>query len=172
MTSKERIEKALKRERVDRIPFCPFLAYWWETQGENIREQGELSFLESIGADPLFRGHYPDGDGILLTEASREDCEILVDQNEASRTVLYRTSKGTLTERYRFVEEGQTWFLVEHPVKDEEDFMILKHIMDSTELRANYETFERESEKLGERGLLLPLICPEMKSSFQSLLER
>lgn len=77
-----------------------------------------------------------------------------------------------MTFGYRFVEEGNTWFLVEHPVKDEDDFMLLKYIMDSTHLTPDYEKFEREAEKLGERGLILPLICPAMKSSFQSLLER
>lgn len=171
MKSRERIIRALKGEQTDRTPFCPFLAYWWEHQADEIREKGELEFLESVGADPLFRGHYPDGDGILLAKKHVEDCKIYTEENDRVRVVTYHTSKGDITETYKFVEQSQTWFLVEHPVKEEKDFLILQHIMDSTSLEADYKTFHQEVEKLGERGLLIPIICPEMKSSFQSLLE-
>lgn len=175
MTSKERIVKALMGKETDRIPFCPFLTYWWESQEDELTNRGELEFLESIGADPLFRGHYPmygkDGEGIFLFKRSIEDCEISTEVNGNIKITTYHTSKGDLKFGYQYVEEGNTWFLVDHPVKEEEDFQILKYIMDCTHLEADYEMFERESEKLGDRGLLMPLLCPEMKTSFQSLLE-
>lgn len=175
MTSRERILHALLGEKTDRIPFSPFLAYWWESQKDALTDRGELEFLESIGADPLFRGHYPmygkEGEDIVLCKRIIEDCEISTEVNGSTKVTIYHTSKGDLKLGYQYVESGNTWFLVNHPVKEEEDFLILKHIMDSTHLEADYEKFEREVEKLGDRGLLLPIICPEMKSSFQALLE-
>lgn len=175
MTAKERILKALNGERPDRVPFCPFLTYWWEAQDEALTGKGELEFLESIGADPLFRGHYPqygkNGDGIMLFQSHIEDCEIHSRTDGRKQTVTYHTSKGDLVFGYQFVEEGSTWFLTDHPLKEEKDFLLLKYIMDNTRLEPDFARFEEETEKLGDRGLLLPLICPEMKSSFQSLLE-
>ena len=53
---------------------------------------------------------------------------------------------------YQYVEEGNTWFLVDHPLKKEKDFLLLKYIMDSTRVEPNYEKFDREVEKLGDRG--------------------
>lgn len=175
MTSRERILKTLKGEKVDKVPFCPMLSYWWENQEDEITNRGELEFLESIGADPLFRGHYPIygkvAEDMLLCKRHIEDCTISTEVNGNRRVLTYHTSKGDLKFGYRYVEQGKTWFLVDHPVKSEEDFGILKYIMDSTHLEADYERFEREAEKLGERGLLMPLICPETKTSFQALLE-
>lgn len=176
MTCKERIIKALSGEKVDRIPFSPFLAYWWENQSDDLTRVGELEFLESIGADPLFRGHYPmygkEGEDLILCKTHINDCEIITRTEGVRRLVVYHTSRGNLTFGYQYVERGNTWFLVDHPVKDEEDFILLKYIMDSTYLEPDYERFDRAVEDLGERGLILPLICPEMKSSFQSLLEK
>lgn len=175
MTSRERIIRLLNGEEADRTAFCPFLAYWWEAQDDALTDRGELEFLESIGADPLFRGHYPmkgkQGEDIFLFKKYVENCEISEEITENRKTITYRTEKGTLQAGYRYVEEGNTWFLVEHPVKEEEDFAVLKEIMDRTRLEPFYERFNDEVKKLGERGLILPLLCPEMKTSFQSLLE-
>ncbi|MGN1140399.1 MAG: uroporphyrinogen decarboxylase family protein [Oliverpabstia sp.] len=175
MTTKERIVKALRGEKTDRIPFSPFLTYWWENADDELTNRGELEFLESIGADPLFRGHYPmygkNGENMLLCKRIIDDCEIFTEVNGNRKVTTFHTSKGDLKFGYQYVEHGNTWFLVDHPVKEEEDFLLLKYLMDSTHLEADYEKFDLEAEKLGERGLLLPLICPEMKTSFQSLLE-
>ena len=175
MTARERILNALRGGKTDRTPFSPFLAYWWEAQDEKLTDRGELEFLESIGADPLFRGHYPmygkQGEDLFLFKKYVGDCEISEKVSGNSRKLTYHTSKGDICAGYRYVEQGQTWFLVDHPVKDEKDFLVLKHIMESTRLEPYYERFNQETEKLGERGFILPLICPEMKSSFQSLLE-
>lgn len=56
MTSKARILAALQGHPVDRMPWSPFLAYWWEAQSAQLREMGQLRFMESIGADPMLRG--------------------------------------------------------------------------------------------------------------------
>lgn len=176
MTSRERLIKAMSGEKTDRTPFSPFLAYWWDAQEDTLTDRGELEFLESIGTDPLFRGHYPvygkKEEGIWLFKRTIEDCEIFTKINGNKKIMTYHTSKGDLNLGYQYVEEGNTWFLVDHPLKKEKDFLLLKYIMDSTRVEPNYEKFDREVEKLGDRGLLLPLICPEEKTAFQSLLER
>lgn len=91
MTSKERIIGALSGETIDKVPFSPFLTYWWEAQEDAFTNQGELKFLESIGADPLFRGHYPmngkNYEDIFLFQQKIDDCEIQTDVFEKEKKV-------------------------------------------------------------------------------------
>ena len=56
MTSKERIVAALEGKPADRLPFCPFLAYVWESYPKSVQEAGFMAFYNSVGADPLWRG--------------------------------------------------------------------------------------------------------------------
>lgn len=175
MTPKERLLAILNGHPVDRPAFSPFLSYWWEAQDDAFTDKGELEFLESIGADPLFRGHYPmtgkNYRDMVLFKRKIEDCRIEETISGNRKEKKYITSKGTLTFGYQYVSESNTWFLVDHPVKEEEDFELLIYIMDNTTLEPDYEEFDRAVENLGDRGLLLPIVAPELKSSFQSLLE-
>ena len=56
MTSRERLLAALRGNEVDRLPWSPFLAYWWDYQPQAIQERGQVAFLREIGADALLRG--------------------------------------------------------------------------------------------------------------------
>src|SRR5512145_559039 len=56
MTPKERLVATLKKQEVDRIPWSPFLAYWWEHQPQDIQQRGQPWFYRLIGADALLRG--------------------------------------------------------------------------------------------------------------------
>lgn len=176
MTSRERILHALAGTQPDRVPFSPFLAYWWEAQPDALTDAGELTFLEQIGADPLFRGHYPmtgkNYEDAVLCKTRIDGCEIMQKTEGIRKTTTYHTAKEDLTLGYRYVERSNSWFLVEHPLAKEEDFQLLTDIMNATHLEPDLERYERETEQLGERGYILPLICPEMKTSFQSLLEK
>lgn len=52
MAPKERLLAAIQGKSTDRTPWSPFLAYWWEAQSENVTKQGQLAYMESVGADP------------------------------------------------------------------------------------------------------------------------
>lgn len=115
MTSRERIINALLGKKCDRIPYSPFLAYWWESQDDKLTKKGQLEFLESIGADPLFRGYYPlygkNSENILLFDRHIEDCEIRT-KCVAKRNRLHIIHQKVFVFGYRFVNDGNTWFLV------------------------------------------------------------
>lgn len=174
MTPKERILAAIRGKETDRIPWSPFLTYWWEAQSNQRRAMGEAAFLKSIGADPLIRGHYPgpgkEGNLVLFYQA-REKCETREETRGRNRRVIHETPVGVLEERYQYVEEGNTWFLVEHPVKTKEDFKILSYMMEHTQLRPDYSGFDQLVHQYGEEALFVPMLPPEGKSSFQALLE-
>ncbi len=175
MTSKQRIERAIKGEKVDRVPCCPFLAYWWDEQPDEFTDKGELEFFESIGADPLFRGHYPMyGNNFInavLFKTQHKNCTIKTIKDGDFERITYMTELGDLTFGYKVGDTSNSRFLVEHPVETQEQFGILKFIMDNTEITADYERFDAEVQKLGERGLILPIISPERKTCFQSMVE-
>lgn len=178
MTPKHRLLATIKGETTDRFSWSPNLAYWWEHNNGELIEAGELQFLKSIGADPLIRGHYayqPGSkawDDIWLFDISYDGgCSVTEETTETERKIIYNTPLGKLTFKYLYSANGDTWFLKEHGVKEEADFEILTYLKDHTVLTPNYERFDKESEELGEEGLLVPLLVPEAKTAFQAMVE-
>jgi uroporphyrinogen-III decarboxylase len=165
MTPKERLLAALHGQQTDRLPWSPFLAYWWEAQPEAFRARGELDFLQSIGADPLLRGaaqlHLSDTPGLETHEVTRD----------GQRHTTFSTPVGTLTQLHRYVPQGNTWFLTEHPVKTSQDVKVLQWINEHMRINGNGTPYGEARVRLGESGLILPLIGTYGKSSFQSLVE-
>ena len=166
MTPKQRLLAAIKGQEVDRIPWSPFLAYFWEAQTPEIQQKGQMAFLEEIGADPLFRGSH------LLFSVQRNNCIVKESATASERIMVYETPVGTIKTRYVYSPTGNSWFLVDHAVKTEEDFKVLAYIYEDMSLEPELHTFEEHSRALGENGLYVPLVGTDMmKTSFQSLVE-
>ena len=56
MESKERLLMALKGQKADRLPWAPFLSYWWEHNGNREAVSlGELGFKRAAACDLLMR---------------------------------------------------------------------------------------------------------------------
>lgn len=176
MKPRNRILSAIKGEPVDRVPWSPFLAYWWENQKDDITNMGEVEFLKSIGADPLIRGHYPLRDPDIYEHLFMFDIKYKKSEFEEIRKgsewlKIYRTPVGTLMAKYKYSCSGNTWFLYEHPVKTKEDLKILSYLAEDTTLEPNFARFNKLTAGIGDDALLLPLVTPETKSSFQSMIE-
>ena len=178
MTSKERLLASITGKAIDHFAWSPNLAYWWEHSGPEVVDMGEIEFLKSIGADPLIRGHfaYAPGskswDNMMLYDVSYDGgCTVSESIDGDKKHVVYETPVGELVFTYLYSESGNTWFLKEHGVKEEEDFHTLAYLKDHTVLTANYERFEREAGELGGDGLMVPILTPDLKSSFQAMVE-
>ena len=165
MTPKERLLAAITGKAVDKFPWSPFLAYYWESLPQEQQDKGQISFLEEIGADPLLRGFHQ------LFSIKRSKCIVRESIRGNEKIIIYETPVGNLQERYVYTQLGNTWFLIEHPVKSEEDFKILAYLNEDMVLEKYFSKFYEDYINLGERGLYLPVIGSEMKSSFQSLVE-
>jgi len=165
MTPKQRLLAAIQGKSVDRTPWSPFLAYWWENQSPEKTQQGQLAFMESVGADPLLRG--------FGAPWVREFRGVTIRSNTIGREQAdeWETPVGTLRFLTRYSEAGNTWFLTGHPVATVEDLKILQWIYEHAEIRPDggADSFHVET---GERGLYVPLIGCEMKTCFQSMVER
>ena len=179
MTPRQRLMAALRGQDIDRIPWSPFLAYWWDYQPRAVIERGQISFLREIGADALLRGFVTaftcsDVQGISQYESFIEPIPG-VEFHREEKGDLWRnefsTPVGSLVSTAQYSPDGNTRFMVEHPVKGKEDYKILRYIIERMQIKPNYEVVQREIDEAGEDGLSVPLISPFLKTPFQSLVE-
>ena len=170
MTSKERLQAAMKGEPVDRMPFAPLLAYFWEARPRAVREAGQLAFLRSVGADPLWRC----SPGAVTHDVP--GLKIRTVRRGSEEACFYETPIGTLLERFRLSPEGATRYLVEHAVKGREDYRILASMEENTRVFIDAAPMRRHFEEDGREGLSLgnPIHVRHenvRKTAFQSLVE-
>ena len=127
MTPKARLLAALTGKEIDRVPWSPFLAYWWDGRTQ-YHDMGQLAFLESVGADPLLRGFSMPFRFVLQGVNVREN------RFPGGSTLCWDTPVGTLTFGYKLSEEGNTNFLVHHPIEDAEDLKTLMWVYEHAKL--------------------------------------
>ena len=179
MTSRERLLAALSGQPVDRLPWSPFLAYWWDYQSQAIQQQGQVSFFREIGADALLRGFitaFTCSDVQGISQYASFSAPISgVEFNRTESGNLWRneftTPVGKLASTAQLSPDGNTRFMVEHPVKCKEDYKILRYIVERMLIKPDYAAVQREIDEVGEDGLSVPLISPFLKTPFQALVE-
>ncbi len=165
MTSKERITAAIEGQETDYIPFSPFLAYVWEYFPESVRNMGELAFLKSINADPLWRGA-PCPVAMIppkMEHRSYQDGKLNINE--------IITPVGTLREGHIPSQEGGTSFLVEHPLKIEEDFKIRLWIEENTRCELRLDGVKSHLAGNDVEGVSIGMLIPRGKSAFQQMVE-
>ena len=164
LTPKQRLLRAIKGQEVDRIPFSPFLAYYFEALPEEVQAKGQLEYLEAMGADPLLRGD-------LKTAYSLKSykCTLKETIKDGKKFTVISTPKGELYLEHTYVPHANTWFLTKHPVSNLEDLYLLKLYYQDLTVVNEVETLNGHIDDIGERALLIPYMP---KSAFQDLLEQ
>lgn len=166
MSSKERILSAITGKEVDRIPWSPFLAYYFDHLPEEKRSCGETAYLQNMGADPLMRGCSP------AYRAEWKGTEYHVRQENGKIYESYETKVGTLTEIRTYSQTANSWFLTTHAVQTEEDFKVLQYIFENIVVSEDHSTINGIYHSLGDNGVLAPNVGVACKTPFQSLVER
>ena len=115
ISAKERILGAMKGTPIDRVPWSPFLTYYWEHQPQSVRDKGQFAYLKEIGADPLLRG------SAQCFTIRHRNCNIRQESNGNISRTYYETPVGTIFEEYTYVTSANTRFLTNHPVEDVDD---------------------------------------------------
>ena len=165
MRSRERLLAAIRGGAMDRTPWSPFLAYYWESLPRDVQEKGQFPYLRGMGADPLLRGSH------FLTKITWQNCRIEEQRRGKEVYHSYITPVGALTEKSVYSETGDTTFLVEHPVATKEQFRTLQYMYEHMKIEPDLGPFEADKARWGEDALLLPVIGTGMKTAFQSLVE-
>lgn len=165
MNTKERLLNAMQGKEIDRIPWAPFLAYYWESMPLKIQNKGQIWYMQQIGADVLLRGFH------TLFRKEYQNCRMTVEESDNRRFVSYETPVGTIREIYSYVKEANTWFLTGHPVQEIEDLKILQYLFEHLKIERDDRQFLEDYTKLGDNGLYLPVIGTDQKTCFQSLVE-
>ncbi len=165
MNSRERLLNSIRGKETDRLAWSPFLAYFWDYQPESIKKAGQLQFLKDVGADPLFRGF------CTLITVKYKKSNVIDRTNGNERVVIHETPVGNLETRYTYTTNGNTWFITKHPVKTGEDLKILTYLNEDMIIEPDFSKYRKGLEVMGDEALLIPIITPEMKSSFQSMIE-
>lgn len=165
LSAKERLLNAMTGKPVDRMPWSPFLAYYWDFLEKETQKKGMVSYYKEMQADPLLRGTS------CLHSVHWDGCEIRQELKGNKQHTVYETRVGKLTEVRTYSAAANSWFLTDHPVKEEEDFRILQYLYEHMRLEEHVEEFEEEYKRLGEDGLILPVIGTDLKTAFQSMVE-
>lgn len=166
MTAKERILASLHGQPVDHVPFSPFLAYVWESFPAEIQHAGPLAFHRAVGADPLWRGAPCPVKAVPPEGIERRTVE------EADRLVTHvATPVGSFRFAYARSDSGNTSFLVEHPLKTEEDYKVRMWIEENTRYVRSPEPVAEHFRGQGREGLSLGQLIPRCKSAYQDLVE-
>lgn len=166
MTSKERIIAALHGRQVDHTPFSPFLAYVWEYLPPEIREAGPVAFHHAIGADPLWRGAPCPVQAVMPPQM---ECKTTEDGNRS--ITLTTTPVGAIRSVHAKSDAGNTSFLVEHPLKSEEDYKVQLWIEEHTAYSYTPALVAEHFAGPGREGLSLGMLIPRRKSAYQHLAE-
>lgn len=165
MKAKQRILGALRGEPVDRIPWSPFLAYYWDFVDAATAEKGQFAFMRELGADPLLRGFYN------LYAVQRKQCEIHDTTHGIHRQVIFETRAGKISEQYTYAPVSNTWFLTKYPVASAEDMKVLQFIYENTMIEPDRADFDHYWHLYGDDALILPAIGSFYKTGIQSMVE-
>lgn len=166
LSAHDRLTAALRGEPVDFLPFSPFLAYVWESFPRAIQEAGQLAFHQAIGATPLWRGAPCPVRAVLPSE-------VAVTTLQQGHRIFTETTTpvGTVHEVKRRSDQGNTEFLVEHPLKTAADFGVQLWIEEHTTFEVDLGPVREHLSGDGREGLSIGMLLPRSKSAFQTLVE-
>ena len=176
MQSRERLLAAMRGQPVDRTPWGPFLTYWWDQNLVADAERlGEIGFKRAVKADILMRGHldrpshnqYFD---LYMYKTTYGKTRISEKIYGEKKQIVYDTPHGSVTAGYVYSSSGDTWFLIDHPIKTVKDFKILEFIAYDMILSPDFEPYIQEQKKYPD-ALFMPLVSPFTKTGFQSMIE-
>ncbi len=166
LTARERLIAALTGQPVDHLPFSPFLAYVWESFPKAIRDAGQLVFHQRIGATPLWRGA-----PCPVRTVPAPEMTVRTRRYGRDVCVEIETPVGTLREVKRRSQEGNTEFLIEHPLKTVEDFGVQLWIEEHTHHEVDLDPVREHLAGDGCEGLSIGMLLPRSKSAYQMLVE-
>lgn len=153
MTRKERFERALRQEEVDRVPFWVkiFAQDYLHRQDEGIRAMSDLELADYLDLDHMAGGGTP----VVCTN---DRVEIAVEQQNGRRATTWKTPDRTLTGVEAFDEGSHSWHPREFPIKTREDIRAARDVYAHNRFEARDDLVRNNEERLravGDRGIVI-----------------
>lgn len=152
MTPKERFERALRREEVDRLPFWVkiFSPGYLSHQAPQYAAMGELELADALDLD-----HMAAGPATVVRCEDGVSRQVTVEGGV--RIVQYETPEGTLRGTDAFDPASQSWHPREFPIKGPEDLPAACRLFSHTRYETADELVARAQTRLdqvGDRGIV------------------
>ena len=152
MNPKERFDRALRLEEVDRLPFWVkiFGASYRDFQPKKYREMAELEMAEYLDLDHYCGGPSP-------ARCRNDVVTVRAERHNGERVTLTETPDGTLTAVNAYDEGSHSWHPVEFPIKTREDLLALRHQYDGNRYELDSDLVRKGKERLeqvGDRGIV------------------
>ncbi|NOZ24250.1 MAG: hypothetical protein GXP25_24505 [Planctomycetes bacterium] len=152
LTPKERFERAIRREEVDRLPFWVkiFGASYRDFQEPKYRDMAELELAELLDLDHMAGGPAP-------VTGHIDGVTIRAEKENGNRVTLTETPDGTLRAVNGFDESSRSWHPIEFPIKTVDDLRAMRHRYANTRYEFNPDALNKGKERLrqiGDRGIV------------------
>ena len=168
MTMRERLLAPFRGIRADRPAWVADLSYWYdaaEHSGTLPREYTGRDGYKRMHAD-LGVGYYYDYEAHLF-DAGFDGVELVERQSRTERSRRWRTSSGTLSEHWCFLEGASCWARDTYAVASEDDLPVLREICGRMRFTPTVAAFRALAEWIGESGVPL---APAPRSPLPALL--
>ena len=151
MTIRENLERTLRGETVDQLPFALYGGFFSGPAGPALRE------IEGLGSISMARTWTVEYASVeIRTEPLADGAEL----------TTYHTPLGDLTQ-VRAPEPGYgSMWTMEHLVKRPEDWRVVQYLIEDTRYVATPEAFDDADEQMGEQGIVM---APVERMPFQRL---
>ncbi len=156
MTHKQQILAAARGEKLDKLPFGARIDVWYNyhsahgTLPDKYKGWSQTDILRDHGAGSQVRF-------FAVTREEYREMEVVETNDPPYITTEYRTPVGTVAKKELFdISEG-SWirYEMEKIFKSEQDYPVIKYVMEHTEPVANFELFYKLREEVGEDGMVM-----------------
>jgi uroporphyrinogen-III decarboxylase len=157
VTNRDRLESALRGSRVDCVPWVADLGWWYESRSvhgtlpESCRGLSLPEVHRSVGA--MISTGVSD-----FYEVRWSTVEVSSLENGTEECTRYRTPVGEVEETFARTGSSESSFPVRHLVKRQEDFRVVRYLLESREIRATEDVVESLQERYGDEGLAVPVL--------------
>lgn len=156
MTNRERILAILDGGQVDRIPWIPRLAIWYEAHKQvgTLPQEYRDKSLRQVERDVF--GGTAGRDGLIYRVRLDNVQQRAFWPNSMETVTEYVTPVGSVTTRLRgtgvlrqhAIQDAEVGFML----KRREDYAVVQHIVENTQYTPAYEEYEQYEKELGDDG--------------------
>jgi len=156
MTHKQRILAAARGEHLDKLPFGARIDVWYNyhsahgTLPEKYQGWSQTDIIRDQGAGAQYRF-------FSVVKEEYQDMEVVEKHDPPYITTEYRTPLGNVAKKEIFDTSEGPWikYEMEKLFKSEQDYPIVKYVMEHTIPVDNFEAFYKLRDEVGEDGMVM-----------------